>query len=111
MVSYDDIIGFDTAGFPEPRSKYKDRLNIKTVFPGMGITMLKIRRSQDRLIFNMGILMLVRWHHYIETAASSKPSNWLSQWWPNLPNMYYWPQPQWPYVYGLLKINFVNGMN
>ena len=31
-------------------------------FPGMGITMLKIRRSRDRLIFGMGIPILVRWH-------------------------------------------------
>ena len=30
--------------------------------------MLKIRRSQDRLIFNMGIPILVRQHLYIETA-------------------------------------------
>ena len=29
-------------------------LNIKTVFPMYGIPMLKIRRSRDRLIFNMG---------------------------------------------------------
>ena len=37
-------------------------------FPGMGIPMLKIRRSQHCLIFNMGIPILVRWHLYIETA-------------------------------------------
>ena len=35
------------------------RLNIKIVFLGMGIPMLKIRRSRDRLIFNMGVPMLV----------------------------------------------------
>ena len=29
--------------------------------------MLKIRRSRDRLIFNMGIPILIRWHLYIET--------------------------------------------
>ena len=34
------------------------RLNIKTVFPGMGIPMLKIRWSGDRFIFNMGIPIL-----------------------------------------------------
>ena len=34
----------------------------------MGIPMLKIRRSRDRLIFNMGILILVRRHLYIKTA-------------------------------------------
>ena len=37
-------------------------------FPGMGIPMLKIRRSRDRPIFNMGIPILVRGHLYIETA-------------------------------------------
>ena len=46
------------------------RLNIKTVFPGMGIPMLKIRWSQDLLIFNMGILILVRRHLFIEMAPS-----------------------------------------
>ena len=45
------------------------RLSIKTVFPrGMGIPMLMIRRSPDRLIFNMGIPILIRRHFYIETA-------------------------------------------
>ena len=34
----------------------------------MGIPMLKIRWSGDRLIFNLGILILVRRHHYIETS-------------------------------------------
>ena len=34
----------------------------------MAIPMLKIRQSQDRLIFNMGIHILVRRHLYIETA-------------------------------------------
>ena len=34
----------------------------------MGIPMLKIRRPQDCLIFNMGIPILVRWHLYIEMA-------------------------------------------
>ena len=29
--------------------------NIKSVFPGMGIPIIKIRRSYDRLIFTMGI--------------------------------------------------------
>ena len=48
-------------------------LNIKTVVPDMGIRMLKIRRSWDRLIFNMGIPLSVRRHIYIETAS----------WWSN----------------------------
>ena len=34
----------------------------------MGIPMLKIRRSRDRLIFNIGIPILVWRHYYIETA-------------------------------------------
>ena len=38
-------------------------------FPGMGIPMLKIRRSRHRLIFNMGIPILARRHLYIETAS------------------------------------------
>ena len=41
---------------------------IRPSFPGMGIPMLKIIRSRDRLIFNMGIPILVRRHLYIETA-------------------------------------------
>ena len=41
-------------------------LNIKTVFPTMGIAIFTIRRNS--LIFNMGIHKLVRRHLYIETA-------------------------------------------
>ena len=40
----------------------------EAVFPDMGIPMLKIRRSRDRLIFDMGILILIRRHLYIEKA-------------------------------------------
>ena len=45
-------------------SQYKDQF-----IPGMGIPMLKIRRSQDRLIFNMRIPILVRWHLSIEMST------------------------------------------
>ena len=38
--------------------------------------MLKIRRSWDRLIFNMGIPMLVRRHLYIETAPRNLTALW-----------------------------------
>ena len=38
----------------------------------MGIPMLKIRRSRDHLIFNMGIPILVRWHIYIEMPPSPR---------------------------------------
>ena len=44
------------------------RLIIKTVFPGIGIPMLRIRRSRNRLILNMGIPILVRRHLYVEAA-------------------------------------------
>ena len=44
-------------------SQYNDRLSRH------GIPMLKIRFSQDRLIFNMGINTVVRRHLYIETVS------------------------------------------
>ena len=44
-------------------------------FIGMGVPMLKIRRSQHRLIFNMGIPILVRWHLYTETPPRI-PVHW-----------------------------------
>ena len=43
--------------------QYKDQGPVsiyRPSFPGIGILMLKIRRSRDRLIFNMGIPILVR---------------------------------------------------
>ena len=43
------------------------RLNIKTVFPGMGIPMLKKGRSWDYLIFNMKNPITARRHFYIQT--------------------------------------------
>ena len=49
-------------GFLQGPSQYKDRLS------SCGIPMFKIGRSRDRLIFNMGIPILVRRHLYIETA-------------------------------------------
>ena len=39
--------------------------------------MLKIRRSRDRLIFNMGIPILVRRHLYIETPPGAVFHLWL----------------------------------
>ena len=42
--------------------------NMKTILPGMGIFMLKIKQAWDCLIFNMVIPILVGWHFYIETA-------------------------------------------
>ena len=51
------------------------RLNIKTVFWGVGISIIKIRRALDSLIFTMGIPMLVRRHIYIETGPSLPSTN------------------------------------
>ena len=46
-------------------------LNMKTVFPGVGMTFLNIRRSWYHLIFTMGISVLVRWHLGSETVPWS----------------------------------------
>ena len=54
-------------------------LNIKTFFPGMGIPMLKIRQSQECLIFNMWIPLLVRRHLYIETGPRLPADTVLTQ--------------------------------
>ena len=40
--------------------------NIETIFPGMGISIIQIRRSWDRPISIMEIPKLVSWHLYIE---------------------------------------------
>ena len=56
------------------------RLNIKTFFRGMGISMLKIRLSQDLVIFNTGIPILVRRHLYIEMPPwFSNGLQWLNK--------------------------------
>ena len=49
---------------------------LRPSFPGIGVPMLKIRRSVRPLIFNMGIPLLVRRHLYIETVPRCV---WL--WW------------------------------
>ena len=46
-------------------------LNIKMVFPGIWISILKIRQSWNRLIFIMGIPILLRWYLYIEMGPWS----------------------------------------
>ena len=43
-------------------------LNINTVFPDMKIPVLKIRRSRDPLVFNLGIPILVKRRLYIDMA-------------------------------------------
>ena len=47
-------------------------LNMKTVFPGVGITVLNVRRSRYHLIFTMEISVLIGWHLGIETVPWSK---------------------------------------
>ena len=72
------------------------RFNIKTVFPRYGIPILKIRRSWDRLIFNIGIPILVRWHLNNEMAPRypSQSITWLlMMWWSKEPGHqqpWYW---------------------
>ena len=53
----------------EVRNLAGPHFHIKTIFPCMGIPMLKRRRSWDRLNFNMGIPILVRRHLYMETPT------------------------------------------
>ena len=56
-------------------------LNVKTVFPGMGISIMKIRLSWDSLIFIMGIPYIrVRQYLYIEMAPGYTKSKCLFQW-------------------------------
>ena len=66
---------FFTTKYTQNVSSYErrsgPRLNIKTIFPCMWISMLKIKRSRGRLIFNMGIFIQVRRHLYIETPPCS----------------------------------------
>ena len=45
----------DPPAYPLTLKKPGGRLNKKTVLPGMAIPMLKIRRPNGRLIFNMEI--------------------------------------------------------
>ena len=80
------IISIDMSNYPKGHSAelsgqreywwhlYQQRFQLGLVsiwrpsFPGMEIPMLKIRRSRDRLIFNMGIPIQVR-HIYIEMTS------------------------------------------
>ena len=45
--------------------------NIKDIFPGVGIPIMKIRQSYDSIIFIMGIPILVRLHLYLDMAPLS----------------------------------------
>ena len=48
-------------------------LNIKAVFPGIEIPIIKMKRSLDRLCFIMGVSILARRHFYIETPHPHTP--------------------------------------
>ena len=50
-------------------------LNIKMVYPGMGIPIIKIRWSWDHLIFIMGIPIPGKMVFYIETPSSASVFN------------------------------------
>ena len=58
-----------------------DFFHISHDFPDFPLMVgsLKIRRSHDRLIFNMGIPILVRWHLYTETAPWWFSINYISR--------------------------------
>ena len=43
-------------------------LNVKLVFPGRAISIIKLRRSHEPLVFMMGISTLVKRRLYIETV-------------------------------------------
>ena len=47
--------------------------NIKTIFPGIGIFIIKIRHTWNSIIFIMRILLLVRLQHYTETNNNIYP--------------------------------------
>ena len=55
------------------QSQCKNRLS------RMGISMLKIRRSRDRLIFSTRIPILVRWHLYVETVPRCRVRNMMKR--------------------------------
>ena len=53
-------------------------LDIKTVFPGMGIFIIKIRQLWDHLILIMPIPTLVRWYLYNDMAPGVAKSQGIS---------------------------------
>ena len=58
----------------------------KTVFPGMEISIIKIKRSRDRLTFAMEIPVMVKCHLYIKAASWNTQlyywCQYLVGWWP-----------------------------
>ena len=74
--------------------------NIKIVFPGMGISIIKIERLWDRLVFIVGIRILVRQHLYVELVPSGAETRIFWRLWLFLPS----PGHQQPW-YWLCRIN------
>ena len=74
-IPYGDVIGqsIDWRGIAYDSSLWDGLfLSIKAVFPGLGFfSIIKIRRSWDRLILIMGILILARRYIPVETASWS----------------------------------------
>ena len=93
------------------------RRNIKTVFAGVGISIIKIRRLWDRLIFKIGIPILLIRYLYIETdpwTALSSFARWWRWGWPLHPSlldkmtMTLVQFPQWKPVFFLFCFSFTS---
>ena len=73
-----------------------DHFNIKIIFPGIGISIVKMRRSWDRLIFTMGIPILANQTHetgYVNALALQRDFQyWLRQ------HLYIEMPPEYSYV-------------
>ena len=54
-------------------NKFRGCLNVKTIFPGVRISFIKIGQLWGGLIFIMGIPVLVRQHFYFKTPLSLCP--------------------------------------
>ena len=54
--------------------QFGHRFNIKTIFPGITISIIKIRRLWDHLFCIMGIRILVERHLYIESVPVNSAS-------------------------------------
>ena len=54
--------------------------SMKTVFPSIGICIMKIKQMWDHLVFIMGIPTLVRWHFYLEMASLVAITAWIIHW-------------------------------
>ena len=55
--------------YPFSQGIFGLRFNIKTVYFKYGVCIIKIRRSWDRIIFIIGIHILLRRHRYIKTPG------------------------------------------